>query len=96
MDSQVVEKLIRDYKYSNVPLEKTIIQILALDNISAGCLKEERSVEILTSLSFMLVDYKFNRTNRSGGLTATDIITWVKENGNKLKSPYSGGGTTWG
>lgn len=86
-----VEKCIRDYRFSNTPLEKTITYLLSLYSISPACLKDQNKEEALSLLSNMLVEYKFNRHNHGTSLTAKNIHTWLTDNAFKLRGSSGGG-----
>lgn len=84
-DNGALDTLLYKYKFSNFSLEKTIMALLELNLIPNFCLNSEKYKDPLKELSWLLVDYKFNRHVLTCKKTFKKLlIKWFEDNTYKL------------
>jgi len=71
-DQNICDILYR-YKYGNISLEKTIINLLSLYNVSSNCLTVSYQQNICLDLSESLTKYKFN------AILKVDVIANIRD-----------------
>jgi len=93
LDQEITQKLLRDYKFSNVPLESVVKQLFVVFGIGTSCLGRKDCIDIIAELSFLLVDYKFNKLNYSQSTLVSKVDSWLTLNKPKL---LSSNWSSWG
>ena len=86
-----IEKILRDYKYANTSLEKTVKSLFRNVGVENDFLHDKDSEEILSKLAWMLVDYKHNAYIYGRAQLITELNAFVEANKGKLlpKSLYN-------
>lgn len=88
MNPERLDKLLRDYKFSNLSLEKTILEILSIFKFSNKSFNNKSTEKIFTNLADILVTYKFDYSYNVRKSTISLIEVWAKDNTLVLASFY--------
>jgi len=96
MDKEKLDKLLRDYKFSGLSLEKIINGILTMESISLDSTKNKKNEVAFTDLANILVEYKFNYSSVTKTEIIASVVDWVTKNKDTLNSQFTFKMPSWG